>query len=275
MNNLFLLNEALNAPTIADFEVGIANLNSILVERNGDTDTLMKHDTVYFHNNGFGTIIDFYSDIVSPETQRLIPRFIESLKSYSNYISTDLQFDGLFPNDCNAFSGISFTGTVIPLARQVTNSVSFKSFKNTCAGALAQVYIDIQGFWNVRGTLFPNLVFCDEVWDQIQHLSLTDARFNLIKEKLKRLNAFTSSWVDGGFDYKSCGLNCSPDTPTRIEATKELRTFTCTGIGNKVFSLHAKWYFGSEPFRLYFHPEASNHKVYVGYIGDKNDIGFS
>ena len=99
-------------------------------------------------------------------------------------------------------------------------------------------------------------------------------RFKLIDEKLKVLDKFTNLWKQGAFQYKNLGLDNSPDTPKRVKDTLTLRTFTCPNIGNQVFNLHIKWYFGSEPFRLYYYPSNSDYKVYVGYIGAKSEIGF-
>jgi hypothetical protein len=272
MNNFFLLNEALNTVAIDELEAGISNLNSILIERNANSDVLMKHHSIWEYHNGHGLIIDFYHSILSKEIQRLVPKFFESLIDYPNYISDDIQFDAYFPNDCNAHLGINFSTTTISIARQVPDRNSYIQFKNNCA--VAQAHNSIQSFWDSRLALFPNLIFCEGVWGQIQHLSINDDRFKLINQKLKKLDEYTKDWVAGAFDYKNLALNCSPDTPTRVENTKALRTFMCPIIGNRVFSLHAKWYYGSEPFRLYFYPETINHKVYIGYIGGKDEIGF-
>ncbi|GAA0548213.1 hypothetical protein [Chitinophaga japonensis] len=272
MNNFFLLNDALNTTSISEFENGISSLNTILTEKNNETDVLMMHSSLWTHNNGLGIITDFYFSIVSAEIQRLIPKFFGSLSEYPDYIDSEIQFDRHFPGDCNAFKGIKFSGIPISSAKQITDSTTFKSFKTICGAAVG--YTSIRAFWDARESLYPNLIFCDNVLGQIQHLSIGDDRFKLIIEKLSRLNNFTQKWTSGAFDFKSCGLNCSPDTPKRVEDTKTLRTFECPKLGPRVFNLHAKWYFGSEPFRLYFFPEASNHKVYIGYIGDKDGIGF-
>jgi hypothetical protein len=122
--------------------------------------------------------------------------------------------------------------------------------------------------------LFSNLIFCNNVKEQITSFPITDDRFTLIDEKLKVLNNFTGRWMAGAFDLKNLGMDSSPDTPTRINNTLKFRTFHCPGLGDRVFSYHSKWYVGNEPFRLYFFPESSNRKVYVGYIGEKEVVGF-
>lgn len=273
MNNFFLLNEALNCGNIQDLERGVVRLNDVIINRDQANDTLMKHESLWSYNNGICTITELYYSIISEETRRLVPVVFESLRSYDTYVNNEIIFDAHFPDSCNAFLGIAFGGTAIPQDRQVVDRQTFDLLKNNCAQANA--YNSIQDYWANRNVLFPNLIFCDHIINQITHLSIQDDRFKLMDAKLKRLNSFVGTWKAGTFDFKSLGLDCSPDTPTRVKNTEALRTFDCPGIGHRIFSLHVKWSFGREFFRLYFFPEEQNRRVYIGYIGDKNDIGFA
>jgi hypothetical protein len=272
MNNFFLLNETLNTETIVEFELGISNINAILLSRNSKNDTFIKHRSIWQHHNGHGIITEFFYSVVNKETQRLIPAVFKTFKDCPIYINNETDFDILFENSCNAFVGMTFSNTAIPAKRQIINKNDFNSYKNDCE--LEHAYDSINDFWNNREVLFPSLKFCDRVFDQIQHLSVTDNRFKLINEKLRKLNLFTAHWNEGSFDFKSIGMDCSPDTPTRVANTLSLRTFPCPEIGDRVFNYHIKWSFGKEPFRMYFFPEVSNRKVYIGYIGPKDEIGF-
>ena len=274
MNNFFLLNEALNSTSIAELEDGIFNLNAVLIKKNKDVDSFLKHHSIWMYHNGYGTVVDFYYSIISKETQRLISIILEVIDDYPDYISNERLFDDTFPNDCNGFLGINFLSTDIADARQVVSVPSFVLFKQNCAGTIDVAQDSIQQFWDRRESLYPNLIFCANVFSQIEHLSTNDDRFKLIKQKLKILDAYVGKWKTGSFDHKNLGLDCSPDTPKRIKDTIPERTFLCNAIGNQIFSLHIKWYFGSEPFRLYFFPQESNHKVHVGYLGGKAGIGF-
>lgn len=271
MNNFFLLNEALNPPTISDIENGIRLLNDVVSARDNQTDVFIRHQDFWEQNSIHG----YFYDIPNKLNKELIGLSIKLFNSFTPiqiYISDETDFDILYNNDCNGFKGFDFSGTAIPVNRQIVDLVSFNQFKLNCA--IQNAYNSIKDFWDNRENLFPNLVFCDRVWNQIEHISINDDRFKLINEKLKRLNSFTSNWNSGIFEYKNLGLDNSPDTPTRVANTLALRTFECPIIGNKVFSLHIKWSYGKEIFRLYYFPFDINNKVYIGYIGGKDEIGF-
>lgn len=271
MNNFFLFKDALNTTTLGDFENGIKSLNEVVAKRNDRTDVFIRYEDFWMQNCAHGL---FY-EIVTKLKNEYIGLSIKLFNSFTPIpidIPNETDFDILYNNDCNGFKGFNFSATTISANRQVTGLMSFNQFKLHCANQTA--YNSIQAFWDNKEILFPNLVFCERVWSQIEHLSVNDDRFGLINEKLKRLNSFTGTWMEGVFNYKNLGLNNSPDTPTRIANTVALRTFNCPAIGDRVFSFHIKWSFGSEVFRMYYYPNETNHKVYIGYIGSKDDIGF-
>lgn len=265
MFNFFLLNEAIDLEDLNTFKNGFQELITIKSITSKE-DNLLKHASIWTLN----IWPVFYVD--NSQYVSVISKFVEQLNNNSDYLNDESTFDSLFPKMCNSFLGIDFSKTTILSSKWIKCKTTFEKFKKDCATAKA--YLSINNFWEYREIIFPNLVFCEKVFDQIKHLSINDDRFKLIDEKLKKLNEFTGNWNSSTFDFKSIGLDCSPDTPKRIKDTLSLRTFLCPIIGDKVFSYHIKWSFGSEPFRLYFYPETSNYKVYVGYIGAKDEIGF-
>lgn len=271
MNNFFLFKNALNSNTIDDFQKGITALNEVIVNRNKKKDSLIRYDDFWNQRCAHGFLYEMPQKL-SKEYIGLSYKLFDSFTAIPFDFANETEFDTIYSNECNGFKGFDFTTTGIQLSRQITNLTTFNLFKDNCANQNA--YDSIQSFWDCKETLFPNLVFCERVWAQISHLSVTDDRFGLINEKLKRLNLFTGLWQTGNFNHKNLGLDNSPDTPTRINATRALRTFQCPSLGDKVFSLHIKWSFGREAFRLYYYPHELNHKVYIGYIGPKDDIGF-
>ncbi|MBS1541871.1 MAG: hypothetical protein JSS73_14565 [Bacteroidetes bacterium] len=271
MNNFYLFKDALNTATLDDFERGIKSLNEVVTETDSQADVLLRYEDFWMQNSAHG----FFYELPGKLTNEYIGLSVKLFNSFTPIpfdIPNEIDFDTIYNVDCNGFAGFNFINTAIPANRQVTGANSFRLFKNNCATQNA--FASIQAYWNSRTSLFPNLVFCNHVWDQISHLSVNDPRFTLINSKLNRLNVFTGTWQSGNFIYQNLGLDNSPDTPTRIAKTLNLRTFNCPVIGNRVFSLHIKWYFGNEPFRLYYFPEPTTHKVYVGYIGPKDEIGF-
>jgi hypothetical protein len=271
MNNFFLFKDALNTASLGDFEIGIKSLNEVVAKRNDRTDVLIRYEDFWMQNSVHGLFYEIPTKL-NNEYIGLSVKLFNSFTSVPIDIPNETDFDILYNNDCNGFKGFNFSVTTIPANRHITDLISFNQFKLHCANQTA--YNSIQSFWGNKEILFPRLVFCERVWRQIEHLSVNDDRFGLINEKLKRLNTFTGTWEEGIFNYKNLGLDNSPDTPTRIANTLALRTFNCPEIGNKVFSFHIKWSFGREFFRMYYYPNEANHKVYIGYIGPKDDIGF-
>lgn len=267
MSNFFLSNDAINLNNYTDFISGMSEINSVIKSELNATDNFTKHYSVWQL-----PIITTKLFTVKGHSEIVIISMIAQLKDSTNLYMSHQAYDADFPNECNAFLGIDFKPTAIIIARQIINSPACVAFKNQCV--TLQAFTSLPNFWKNRLFLFPHLVFCDRVWNQIAHLSITDDRFKLIKDKLKILNDFTGTWKNGPFEFKNLGLENSPDTTKRVKETLQFRTFDCPNIGNQTFSLHAKWYFGSEPFRLYYFPNAGDHKVYIGYIGPKDEIGF-
>ena len=272
MRNFYLLESALKVATVAELEKGLNNLNSLIINRDQEHDNFIRNSSIWECDTTQGLIYEMFGGIVNDELKRVIPDLFRSFTEQDSVYLNHDQMDNDYPNDCNGFTGFDFSLSIIPVDRQVIDIPTYNLFKQRCLELKASV--SIQSFWDNRNELFPSLIILDRVWDQIKHLSLADPRFNLIFTKLKTLNEFTKNWKTGAFDIHSLGLDNSPDTQQRINATLALRTFSCGSFGDKVFSLHVKWYYGGQPFRLYYYPNEPSKKVYIGYIGPKDEIGF-
>jgi hypothetical protein len=265
MNNFFLLNEAID---LKDYDIFIEGMSELIVIKKSSNvnDVFFRHESIWNLLDSLGIYRNF------GQTEQVILTYISQLIESKKYHFDEDSIDNEYKYDCNGFLGIEFQQLNISKNRQITNSSSYATFVNECNKKHAMN--SIEDFWNVREQIFPKLVFCLNVEQQIKHLSANDDRFKLLFSKLNVLNKFTETWQSGVFNNNMLGLDNSPDTPTRVKDTIKLRTFNCPNIGPQVFSLHIKWYFGSEPFRLYFYPNSSDHKVYIGYIGAKDEIGF-
>ncbi|WP_293887919.1 MULTISPECIES: hypothetical protein [unclassified Sphingobacterium] len=271
MRNFFLFKDALHTATLEDFEIGVSSLNEVVANRDSKKDRFIRYEDFWSQESSHGFFYEL-PEKLNKEYIGLTLKLFNSFVPIPIDILNEGDYDILYDGDCNGFKGFDFAPTTVSANRQVTGLTSFNLFKGNCANQKG--YASLEAFWAHKESLFPNIIFCERVWDQISHLSVNDDRFNLINERLKKLNSFTGLWKTGNFEYKNLGLDNSPDTPTRIANTLALRTFNCPNIGNKVFSLHIKWSHGREFFRLYYYPNQSDHKVYVGYIGPKADIGF-
>jgi hypothetical protein len=133
---------------------------------------------------------------------------------------------------------------------------------------------DIDIFIEKIKEYFPGLIFCENAKTQLSRISTGDMRFNNLLNKLIRLDLHASRWKIGQFDFKTMGIDCSPDTQQRINQTIQKRTFVCPDGETRIFSLHCKWSIGSDEVRLYFFPEPIKRKLFIGYIGNKSGIGY-
>ncbi|ABZ98613.1 Hypothetical protein LEPBI_I2529 [Leptospira biflexa serovar Patoc strain 'Patoc 1 (Paris)'] len=140
--------------------------------------------------------------------------------------------------------------------------------------ALKKEIESMEYFIHKISKFFPQLFFCENAKEQLSRISVGDMRFNNLLKKLIRLNAKVSSWLDGWFDFKNLGIECSPDSPERIRKTLDKRSFLCPDGIIRVFSYHLKWSIGKDEVRLYFFPDPENRKIYIGYIGNKSGMGF-
>lgn len=271
MNNFYLYREALNTLSLAEFRIGVVSLNEIFVNGRVERDSFIKCGNFWEQEIRHGFMYDIPGSL-GGEYVGLCIKLFTSFNEVEFDFQDEKEFDLEYQNQCNAFAGFNFVSTAITAERQVYHLRSFEDFKGLCNNQRSPQ--SVKEIWDRRAEIFPNLVFCEPVFEQLMTFSIGDDRTKLIIDKLSRLDKFTSTWNSGQFDYKSCGMKCTPDTPKRVADTRELRTFNCPGIGQRVFNLHIKWSFGREEFRLYFSPEANEYKVYVGYVGDKAGIGF-
>ncbi len=267
MRNFFLLNEAIAIEDYKVFIEGFSELNYIVQQENAKKDNFEKHSSIW-------ELDIVINGLFSHQGQKevAIIGFINQLNSSDIYISNANIFDIKYPNGKNGFLGIDFNKTSIDTERQVSDVKTYHAFCEKFDDTLS--FCNVEEFWGLREKLFPRLVFCESVKNQITPFSTRDSRFQGIFQRLYALNEYTKKWNSGLFDSKNLGYNNSCDTPTRIKKTLKERTFDCPNIGKKVFDLHIKWSVGGEVFRLYFYPSTSDYKIYIGYIGDKQGIGF-
>jgi hypothetical protein len=118
--------------------------------------------------------------------------------------------------------------------------------------------------WNRKDELFPSLIFCEAVSEQLQSLGAENPILQLIKNRLSELEDYCKGWTDEAFEPKSL-RNVSPESQVTLQNSKysKERTFLCPDGKERVFSWHAKLSFG---WRIYFFPN-EQRKMIVGYVG--------
>lgn len=254
MSNFFLLNGAIELDDYEDFTYGMSEL--LVIERDAN-DIFLKHVSLYSLN-----VINRLFNQFGGQTELAIYKFIEqSFQDSSELISSEVVFDGLYPDQFNGFLGIDFTDCNISSGKCFENADSYKAFKFSSLWEVSFVNL-----WSKRDHLFPNLVLCGDVEDQI-HTAGRSSKFNQIIVKLSEFDKAVKNWVNGEFNYRDINreyaLRISPESDQTMAKFGNQRIFSLPNGGTAVFELHIK----TGDLRFHFFPDNHNRKVYVGYIG--------
>lgn len=124
-----------------------------------------------------------------------------------------------------------------------------------------------QDLWEVRKTIFPNLIFCENVKDQLYEDS---EKFHIMRviEKLKRLQEYFETY-DGIYDPKKLGHNArtESDTVKTNNSLKNERLFRKPDGSEVYFYDHIGFSGKYSAGRIYFLPDDEERVCYIGYIG--------
>ncbi|MDW7678983.1 MAG: hypothetical protein SCK70_00335 [bacterium] len=121
--------------------------------------------------------------------------------------------------------------------------------------------------WLKRNLLFPNLVFCENVKDQLIHLNEGKPEFIQIKKRLFELEDYCQKWDQGYFNAASLPSKVTPESSTRLKKLETQLTFLCPDNNSRTFSWHSRYTRGAG--RIYFFAENNQRKIFIGYIGYK------
>ncbi|KAF3889641.1 MULTISPECIES: hypothetical protein [Nostocales] len=127
--------------------------------------------------------------------------------------------------------------------------------------------LDGLDIWNLREDLFPNLVFCDDVYKQVQSLNSGNPILRQVIKRLFEMEETCKNWTDGVFDMDSLPCKVSPESDSRLKRLKKELTFKCPDGNERVFSLHVRMTPGA--WRLHFSVDLGPGKIIIGYIGLK------
>ena len=121
--------------------------------------------------------------------------------------------------------------------------------------------------WLKRKSLFPHLIFCEDVRKQISHLHENHAEFVQIKKRLFELEAYGSVWKTGSFDPENIPSKVTPESSSRLEKHRDKLTLLCPDSRLRLFSWHSRYTPGAG--RIHFDPDEDERKIHVGHIGLK------
>lgn len=253
MSNFFTLNEALNSPT---YDIFLNYCRDLVAIEKLSEDSFLKHNSLF----NLPHIEQLYSNY-SNQDEAAIAVFIAQLKSCNDYLDTVANIDAKFPGEDNGFLGGNFSNTTIILDRQIKNNSDYLEFNHKNLWN-----VNFRNFWTKKSTLFPNLIFCGEVKNQISLIG-NSSHFNQIIDRLKEFDKAVSNWKKGDFSYKEINrkypLRISPESSSTMSNFRNERIFSLPEGGTECFELHIK----TGNLRFHFYPQNKTRKVYIGYIG--------
>lgn len=173
------------------------------------------------------------------------------------YLSLQMEFIDEEAETFTEHIDIRHISTPIHLAEH-ENWISSTYLKNIKTG---------KELWRKRSTLFPSLVFCEHIEEQITALHEGQTLFKQILKRLFQLEAYFSNWKSGPFLPDTIGSKVTPESHITLTKYKDEHTFLCPDGENRLFSWHSRM----TPFaqRLFFYPCESTRNCFIGYIGKK------
>ncbi len=253
MSHFFLLNETLDTVDFQLFKSGMIKL--IEIDKD-EQDIFLKHDSLY---NLRIIQNELYQNFGQEEQAIYI--FMEQLQISLAYCEDEEMLDTNYPDTSNAFLGIEFSHTAINAKRQITDSISYHTFRQGVVWDFS-----FRTFWEKRNDLFPDLIFCGAVEAQIATIG-DSTIFNQAIDRLTALDSVAKNWSSGNFSYKKINrdypLRISPESDQTLKRYSNERTFSLPDGRREVFDLHVK----TGVLRFHFYPDNQIKKIYVGYIG--------
>jgi len=119
--------------------------------------------------------------------------------------------------------------------------------------------------WYSRKELYPSLLFCDSVRQQLLQIHTSNPLLRQIKERLSELETFCKNWEAGPFDPRNLRGRPRAERQATLQQYGDQRTFKCPDGEQRVFSWHVSLNPGA--WRLHFFPLENERKIIIGYIG--------
>ncbi|MCS6103526.1 hypothetical protein DWV12_14525 [Clostridium botulinum] len=123
-----------------------------------------------------------------------------------------------------------------------------------------------QDLWEKREALFPNLVFCESVKDQLYK---DPQKFHIeqVAKKLLHMQQYFSEY-DGIYNPKELGLHARTESET-VKSNPDLKAFRLfkKPDGSEEYFYNHIGFTSIYCVRIHFLPDDANRKCYIGYIG--------
>ncbi len=121
--------------------------------------------------------------------------------------------------------------------------------------------------WNRRDELFPHLIFCESVKDQIYNLGADNPVLQQVRKRLFELETYCRDWQQGAFNKDNLPCKANPESEATLKQYSREHTFLCPDGKERLFSWHV--YFTPGAGRIFFNPQAETKNFIIGHIGPK------
>lgn len=182
----------------------------------------------------------------------------------SNKIFQRDKIDGLY-NQLD-----ELTEKIVPEHKTIDNLYSERKIDDIKQSIKSEVLRAIssgQDLWEKRSALFPNLIFCNSVKDQLYRDPEKQHIICIIK-RLEKLQEYFGKYTH--YDIKDIRCNARNESLTvqSDPKLKEMRKFKIPDGSYRYFFDHISFTGKFRGGRIYFLPDKDNSKVcYIGYIG--------
>lgn len=121
--------------------------------------------------------------------------------------------------------------------------------------------------WKRKEELFPDLLFCETVKNQLQGVLHGKPLLHSINKRLSELEQFCADWSEGPFDPQKLPCKTHPESTATLQMFEAEHTFRCPDGQNLVFTWHV--YLTPGAWRIFFHPDKEKRQLIIGHIGHK------
>jgi hypothetical protein len=154
---------------------------------------------------------------------------------------------------------------------EIINNVSAESNLDDIQSNIRKCYFDNissgQDLWEQREKLFPNLIFCENVKDQLYK---DPEKFHIVQilSKLQKIQEYFEHY-DGQYNRKVLGLDARSESETvrTNNSLKNMRKFIKPNGEKEYFFEHIGFSGKFSAGRIHFLPDDSIRKCFIGYIG--------
>jgi len=175
--------------------------------------------------------------------------------------------------DDNAINGLYFTvnsdlndkpiNVTVP---NISQHLHVANFKEKIIEETFTLISSGQDLWEKKNLIYPHLIFCDGVQDQLM-LDAEKVHIEQIMKRLRKMEEYFATF-NGVFDCKKLGLGSRRESESVMKNAgyKQQRVFKTPYGEEKVFDWHID-FSGKFPGRIHFLPDEERKKCLIGYIG--------